>query len=256
MGRSRCPKTSAEPHFTQKQRLNPEEKKAIAREALPFIENGHTIAFSAGTTTWQMVDALPQENANYTFITNSTNVALTLQEKGWEQIVLSGGIFRTPSDAPGRTVRRAYPKDAQRRHPLFGGSRHPSGRGFDHAERGGGRDESLSGGRRTEGRGGRRPYEARRDRAGKDSSAFADRRTCHRREGTARFTPRNSVSRGARDLCRALTVAAGKSSWQIISVGRSNLTKGICMPRVCVFDVNETLLDLKGPRPALRARLR
>ncbi|MGB3633348.1 MAG: DeoR/GlpR family DNA-binding transcription regulator, partial [Rubrobacteraceae bacterium] len=31
--------------------------------------------------------------------TNSTNVALTLQEKGWAQIVLSGGIFRTPSDA-------------------------------------------------------------------------------------------------------------------------------------------------------------
>ena len=93
------PKTAAEPHFTQKQRLNREEKKAIAREALPFIEDGHTIAFSAGTTTWQVADALPQGNEDFTFITNSTNVALTLQENGWEQIVLSGGIFRTPSDA-------------------------------------------------------------------------------------------------------------------------------------------------------------
>ena len=92
-------KTAAEPHFTQKQRLKKAEKNAIAREALPFVEYGHTIAFSAGTTTWQVADALPQDNVNFTFITNSTNVALTLQEKGWEQIVLSGGIFRTPSDA-------------------------------------------------------------------------------------------------------------------------------------------------------------
>ena len=98
-GAVRIPKTSTEPHFTQKQRLYPEEKKAIARAALPFIEDGHTIAFSAGTTTWQIADALPKEDEDFTFITNSTNVALTLQEKGWEQIVLSGGIFRTPSEA-------------------------------------------------------------------------------------------------------------------------------------------------------------
>ena len=93
------PKTAAEPHFTQKQRLNREEKKAIAREALPLVEDGHTIAFSAGTTTWQIAEALPQGDEVFTFITNSTNVALTLQENGWEQIVLSGGSFRTPSDA-------------------------------------------------------------------------------------------------------------------------------------------------------------
>lgn len=32
-------------------------------------------------------------------MTNSTNVALVLQENGWDQILLSGGSFRTPSDA-------------------------------------------------------------------------------------------------------------------------------------------------------------
>lgn len=93
------PKTAAEPHFTQKQRLNRAEKKAIAKRALPFVEEGHTIAFSAGTTTWQVADGLRPQVANLTFITNSTNIALTLQEHGWEQIVLSGGSFRTPSDA-------------------------------------------------------------------------------------------------------------------------------------------------------------
>ena len=98
-GAVRIPKTAAEPHFTQKQRLNQDEKKAIAREALPLVEDGHTIAFSAGTTTWQIADVLDRSFQNLTFITNSTNIALKLQEKGWEQIVLSGGSFRTPSDA-------------------------------------------------------------------------------------------------------------------------------------------------------------
>lgn len=92
-------KTAAEPHFTQKQRLNQEEKQAIARIAAPMIEDGHTVAFSAGTTTWNIANTLQRDGKALTFITNSTNIALTLQEKEWDQIVLSGGSFRTPSDA-------------------------------------------------------------------------------------------------------------------------------------------------------------
>ncbi|MGB3633293.1 MAG: DeoR/GlpR family DNA-binding transcription regulator, partial [Rubrobacteraceae bacterium] len=65
-GAVQIPKTSAEPHFTQKQRLNREEKKAIAQEALPLVEDGHTVAFSAGTTTWQIADALPQGDEDFT----------------------------------------------------------------------------------------------------------------------------------------------------------------------------------------------
>jgi DeoR/GlpR family transcriptional regulator of sugar metabolism len=100
-GAVKVPKTAAEPHFTQKQRLNRPEKQSIAREALPLIEAGHTVAFSAGTTTWHIAKALgePGPEDRLTFITNSTNIALTLQENGWGQIVLSGGSFRTPSDA-------------------------------------------------------------------------------------------------------------------------------------------------------------
>lgn len=92
-------KAATEPHFVQKQKLNRPEKGAIARAALPMIEDGDTVAFSAGTTTWNIADALRPNHKDLHFITNSTNVALTLQENGWEQIVLSGGSFRTPSDA-------------------------------------------------------------------------------------------------------------------------------------------------------------
>jgi DeoR/GlpR family transcriptional regulator of sugar metabolism len=93
------PKTAAEPHFVQKQKLNRAEKHAIARAALDFVNDGGTVAFSAGTTTWQIAEALKRDRGSLTFITNSTNIALTLQENGWEHIVLSGGMFRTPSDA-------------------------------------------------------------------------------------------------------------------------------------------------------------
>jgi DeoR/GlpR family transcriptional regulator of sugar metabolism len=93
------PKTAAEPHFVQKQKLNRAQKRAIARAALDFANDGDTVAFSAGTTTWQIAETLKRDRGSLTFITNSTNIALTLQENGWEQIVLSGGMFRTPSDA-------------------------------------------------------------------------------------------------------------------------------------------------------------
>jgi len=93
-------KAASEPHFVQKRLLNQPEKKAIAREALGLIEAGDTVALSAGTTTWHVAAALKHgTEGDLTFVTNSTNVALALQENGWDQIVLSGGIFRTPSDA-------------------------------------------------------------------------------------------------------------------------------------------------------------
>jgi DeoR/GlpR family transcriptional regulator of sugar metabolism len=99
VGRVPAPKAAAEPHFAQKQRLNRAEKRAIARAALGFVNDGDTVAFSAGTTTWQIAESLERGQKSLTFVTNSTNIALTLQENGWEQIVLSGRMFSTPSDA-------------------------------------------------------------------------------------------------------------------------------------------------------------
>lgn len=93
------PKTAAEPHFVQKRALNRPEKEVIAREAARLVGEGDTVAFSAGTTTWHVAEALRHGYTDLTFITNSTNIALTLQEAGWERILLSGGSFRTPSDA-------------------------------------------------------------------------------------------------------------------------------------------------------------
>ncbi|PSR29488.1 MAG: DeoR/GlpR transcriptional regulator [Sulfobacillus thermosulfidooxidans] len=91
-------RSATELAFEVKRRLYQAEKQAIARQAIQLIESGMTIAFSAGTTTWAIAHAL-RGFRHLTFVTNSTNIALELQQQGWSHIILTGGNFRTPSDA-------------------------------------------------------------------------------------------------------------------------------------------------------------
>ena len=97
-GGAEVPHSAMELAFEVKRRLYLAEKEAIARRALQLVEPNMTIAFSAGTTTWAIAHQL-RGFQQLTFVTNSTNIALELQLQGFSQIVLSGGNFRTPSDA-------------------------------------------------------------------------------------------------------------------------------------------------------------
>jgi DeoR/GlpR family transcriptional regulator of sugar metabolism len=92
------PQTPTELPFAIQREIHAEEKVAIAQEALKFIEPNASVALSAGTTTWNIARRI-RGFGSLSFLTNSTNVALALQENGWDNIVLSGGNFRTPSDA-------------------------------------------------------------------------------------------------------------------------------------------------------------
>lgn len=102
VGGGQVTKSTTEPAFMNKRILQQGEKGRIAKKALTLIEPGMTIGLSAGTTTWTVAQHIkPNINnfKNLTFVTDSTNVALALQENGWEDIHLTGGQFRTPSDA-------------------------------------------------------------------------------------------------------------------------------------------------------------
>ena len=90
---------AAEPPFASKRRVNAAAKAAIAEAAVAMARDGMTVALSAGTTTWQVARRLRQGVRDLTFVTNSLNVAGALEENGWHSIVVSGGSFRTPSDA-------------------------------------------------------------------------------------------------------------------------------------------------------------
>lgn len=94
------PRRSAmEPHFAAKRSLNAGAKEAIGARAVDLVCDGMTISLSAGTTTWQVAKHLDDRFHDLTFITNSMNVAMALEDNGWQAVVVSGGSFRTPSDA-------------------------------------------------------------------------------------------------------------------------------------------------------------
>ncbi|WP_328702118.1 DeoR/GlpR family DNA-binding transcription regulator [Alicyclobacillus fructus] len=84
--------------YTDKRILQIPEKMAIAKAALQQIESGMTIAIAAGTTTWVLAQHIAGFQ-NLTFLTNSVNVATELSKNGYRDIFLTGGQFRTPSDA-------------------------------------------------------------------------------------------------------------------------------------------------------------
>jgi DeoR/GlpR family transcriptional regulator of sugar metabolism len=91
---------AAEPHFAAKRRVNAPAKAAIAAAAVALVHDGVTVALSAGTTTWQVARRLRGGGVrDLTFVTNSLNIAGALEANGWHSIVVSGGSFRTPSDA-------------------------------------------------------------------------------------------------------------------------------------------------------------
>jgi DeoR/GlpR family transcriptional regulator of sugar metabolism len=91
---------ATEPHFATKRRINAAAKAAIAEAAVTMVHDGMTVALSAGTTTWQVAQRLRGGGLrDLTFVTNSLNVAGALEANGWHSIVVSGGSFRTPSDA-------------------------------------------------------------------------------------------------------------------------------------------------------------
>src|SRR6185312_16109326 len=78
------------------------EKAAIAALAAATVEDGMTIAISAGTTTTEFARRL-RHRSSITVITNSINVFEVLTDPGADaadapQVYLSGGVH-TPSDA-------------------------------------------------------------------------------------------------------------------------------------------------------------
>lgn len=97
-GGAEISQVAKEPLFFVRRNLHAAEKRAIARTALTYVQSGMTVAFSSGTTTWAVARAL-EGFRNLTFVTNSTNVADALYQGGWDNIILTGGNYRAPSDA-------------------------------------------------------------------------------------------------------------------------------------------------------------
>lgn len=89
-----------EPGFEKKVLREQPEKSAIAERAAQLVRPGAAIALSAGTTTSALARCLARVE-QITVVTNSMNVWHELQQGGraGTTVILTGGEFRTPSDA-------------------------------------------------------------------------------------------------------------------------------------------------------------
>ncbi|MGG4411862.1 DeoR/GlpR family DNA-binding transcription regulator [Niallia taxi] len=77
--------------FVVREITNSDEKKAIAAEAVKWIEPGEQIVLDASTTAWYMAQELP--DMPLTVITNSIKVALELSKKEQIKVISTGGML-------------------------------------------------------------------------------------------------------------------------------------------------------------------
>jgi DeoR/GlpR family transcriptional regulator of sugar metabolism len=89
-----------EPGFDKKVLCQQQEKDAIASLAATMVKPGSAIGLSAGTTTYMLARKLAQVGG-VTVLTNSMKVWNELEHdgNGRSHVILTGGDFRTPSDA-------------------------------------------------------------------------------------------------------------------------------------------------------------
>ncbi|HET9058805.1 MAG TPA: DeoR/GlpR family DNA-binding transcription regulator [Acidimicrobiales bacterium] len=89
-----------EPGFDKKSLREQAEKSAIAQCAVELVKPGSAIALSAGTTTCTLARYIARID-EITVVTNSMKVWHELQQDGRKAatVILTGGEFRTPSDA-------------------------------------------------------------------------------------------------------------------------------------------------------------
>lgn len=92
-------RATEEPGFDTKILRQRAEKQAIADRAAQLVTPGSAVALSAGTTTWALARRLAARE-QVTVVTNSMNVWQELQgTREGRTVILTGGEFRTPSDA-------------------------------------------------------------------------------------------------------------------------------------------------------------
>lgn len=89
-------KPSREPefHLDRRSRLHPEAKQRIGEWAAKLVEDGQTIIVDAGTTTQEVVRALPPHFDYLRIVTPALNVAAAAAYFPNYELVMTGGILR------------------------------------------------------------------------------------------------------------------------------------------------------------------
>jgi len=88
------PAREAEFQLDRRSRLYPEIKQRIGERAARLVEDGQTIIVDAGTTTLEVVRALPHHFEYLRIVTPALNVAAAAAYFPNYELVMTGGILR------------------------------------------------------------------------------------------------------------------------------------------------------------------
>lgn len=80
--------------FSKKMENNQQEKHAIAKMAMEYINDGDAIVMNNGITTLALAKCLQQSRERLTVVTNSPDIALILSDNDSNQVFLSSGFLR------------------------------------------------------------------------------------------------------------------------------------------------------------------
>jgi len=83
--------------FAEKEDKYAKEKERVGKLAASFIKDGDTIILDSGTTTKYIVPNITAKNV--TIITNSLNIAYELSNNSNFEVIVTGGLLRTRTQA-------------------------------------------------------------------------------------------------------------------------------------------------------------
>lgn len=86
-------RTNIEAKYIKRKTINVEEKKAIAKKAAAFVEDGDALYIDLGTTTLSFAQEI-KNKSNLTIITNSLPIAMELSQDTNFEVLLPGGKIR------------------------------------------------------------------------------------------------------------------------------------------------------------------
>ena len=84
-------------NYTEKDRLNKEQKESIGKAAAALVEDGDTVFVNSGSTTYQVIRFL-EGKKDLQIITNNAAAVADFGGRPGIELILTGGIFRHQSN--------------------------------------------------------------------------------------------------------------------------------------------------------------
>lgn len=84
-------------HYSEKDRLNKEQKESIGKAAAALVEDGDTVFINSGSTTYQVIRFL-EGKRDLQIITNNAAAVADFGGRPGIDLILTGGLFRHQSN--------------------------------------------------------------------------------------------------------------------------------------------------------------